>query len=36
MYVGGGAMVEAPYSGARVRISSIGRRDDIGAGRPTG
>jgi cell wall-associated NlpC family hydrolase len=36
MYVGGGAMVEAPYSGARVRISSIGRRDYIGAVRPTG
>jgi hypothetical protein len=25
-----------PYSGARVRISSIGRRDHIGAIRPTG
>jgi cell wall-associated NlpC family hydrolase/outer membrane murein-binding lipoprotein Lpp len=36
MYVGGGAMVEAPYSGARVRIASIGRRDYIGAVRPTG
>ena len=36
MYVGGGAMVEAPYSGARVRIASIGRRDYIGAIRPTG
>jgi cell wall-associated NlpC family hydrolase len=36
MYIGGGAMVEAPYSGARVRISSIGRRDYIGAVRPTG
>jgi hypothetical protein len=33
---GGGAMVEAPYFGARVRISSIGRRDYIGAVRPTG
>jgi cell wall-associated NlpC family hydrolase len=32
----GGAMVEAPYSGARVRISSIGRCDCIGAVRPTG
>ena len=30
MYVGGGAMVEAPYSGARVRVASIG------AVRPTG
>jgi cell wall-associated NlpC family hydrolase len=36
MYIGGGAMVEAPYSGASVRISSIGRRDYIGAIRPTG
>jgi cell wall-associated NlpC family hydrolase len=36
MCLGGGAMVEAPYSGARVRIASIGRRDDIGAVRPTG
>jgi peptidoglycan DL-endopeptidase CwlO len=35
-HVGGGAMVEAPYSGARVRIASIGRRDYIGAVRPTG
>ena len=32
----GGAMVEAPYSGASVRIASIGRRDYIGAVRPTG
>jgi cell wall-associated NlpC family hydrolase len=36
MYVGGGAMVEAPYFGASVRIASIGRRDYIGAVRPTG
>jgi cell wall-associated NlpC family hydrolase len=36
MYVGGGVMVEAPYSGARVRLASIGRRDYIGAVRPTG
>jgi cell wall-associated NlpC family hydrolase len=36
IYVGGGAMVEAPYSGARVRIASIGRGDYIGAVRPTG
>jgi cell wall-associated NlpC family hydrolase len=35
MYIGGGAMVEAPYSGASVRIASIGRRDYIGAVRPT-
>jgi peptidoglycan DL-endopeptidase RipA len=36
MYIGGGPMIEAPYSGARVRIASIGRRDFIGAVRPTG
>jgi cell wall-associated NlpC family hydrolase len=36
MYIGGGAMVEAPYTGARVRTASIGRRDYIGAVRPTG
>jgi cell wall-associated NlpC family hydrolase len=36
MYIGGGAMIEAPYSGARVRVGSIGRRDYIGAVRPTG
>jgi hypothetical protein len=36
MYLGGGAMVEAPYSGARVRVASIGRGDYIGAVRPTG
>jgi cell wall-associated NlpC family hydrolase len=36
MYLGGGVMVEAPCSGARVRIASIGRRDCIGAVRPTG
>jgi peptidoglycan DL-endopeptidase CwlO len=36
MYIGGGAMVEAPYSGARVRTASIGRGDYIGAIRPTG
>jgi cell wall-associated NlpC family hydrolase/outer membrane murein-binding lipoprotein Lpp len=36
MYIGGGAMVEAPYSGASVRIASIGRSDYIGAVRPTG
>jgi NlpC/P60 family len=33
---GGGAMVEAPYFGARAPISSIGRRNYIGAVRPTG
>jgi cell wall-associated NlpC family hydrolase len=36
MYVGGGAMIEAPYTGASVRVTSIGRRDYIGAVRPTG
>jgi NlpC/P60 family len=36
MYVGGGAMIEDPYSGASVRIASIGRGDYIGAVRPTG
>jgi cell wall-associated NlpC family hydrolase len=35
IYIGGGAMVEAPYSGARVRTASIGRSDYIGAVRPT-
>jgi cell wall-associated NlpC family hydrolase len=36
MYIGGGAMIEAPYSGATVRVSSVGRGDYIGAVRPTG
>ena len=36
LYIGGGAMLEAPCSGARVRVASIGRRDYIGAVRPTG
>jgi cell wall-associated NlpC family hydrolase len=36
MYIGRGLMVEAPYTGASVRISSIGRSDYIGAVRPTG
>jgi cell wall-associated NlpC family hydrolase len=36
MYVGRGRMVEAPYTGAHVRISSIGRSDYIGAVRPAG
>jgi cell wall-associated NlpC family hydrolase len=35
IYVGGGRMVEAPYTGARVRVSSIWRGDLIGATRPT-
>jgi cell wall-associated NlpC family hydrolase len=34
MYVG--LMVEAPFSGASVRLSSIGRADYIGSVRPTG
>jgi hypothetical protein len=35
MYIGGD-MIEAPYSGARIRVASIGRRDYIGAVWPTG
>jgi cell wall-associated NlpC family hydrolase len=34
IYVGGGRMAEAPYTGARVRVSSIWRGDLIGATRP--
>ena len=35
MYIGGGQMVEAPYTGANVRISSIYRSDRMPyAGRP--
>ncbi len=33
MYVGGGQMIEAPHTGAFVRIASIYRSDLIGAGR---
>lgn len=36
VYIGDGRMVEAPYTGARVRISSIYRGDLIGATRPSG
>ncbi|WP_255204911.1 NlpC/P60 family protein [Actinomadura sp. BRA 177] len=36
IYIGDGRMVEAPYTGARVRISSIYRSDLIGATRPSG
>ncbi|GAA2134453.1 NlpC/P60 family protein [Actinomadura napierensis] len=36
VYIGNGRMVEAPYTGARVRISSIHRSDLIGATRPAG
>jgi cell wall-associated NlpC family hydrolase len=34
MYVGGGQMIEAPYSGASVRIRSMDRGDYAGACRP--
>ncbi|HVS68522.1 MAG TPA: NlpC/P60 family protein, partial [Mycobacteriales bacterium] len=34
MYIGNGQMVEAPYTGANVRISSAFRSDYIGAVRP--
>ncbi|MGN6473312.1 MAG: NlpC/P60 family protein [Mycobacteriales bacterium] len=34
MYIGNGQMVEAPYTGAYVRISSYARPDYIGAVRP--
>jgi cell wall-associated NlpC family hydrolase len=34
MYVGGGQMVEAPYTGAYVRVVSDSRSDFVGAGRP--
>jgi cell wall-associated NlpC family hydrolase len=36
IYIGDGRMVEAPYTGARVRIASIYRGDLIGATRPAG
>ena len=36
MYIGDGQMIEAPYTGAKVRISSIWRNDLIGATRPLG
>ncbi len=36
MYIGKGEMVEAPHTGADVRVASIGRADYIGATRPTG
>ncbi|QKG22860.1 NLP/P60 protein [Actinomadura verrucosospora] len=36
VYIGGGRMVEAPYTGSRVRISSIHRTGLIGATRPAG
>ena len=34
MYIGGGMMIEAPYSGARVRIAGAFRGDYAGACRP--
>ncbi|MGH3094953.1 MAG: NlpC/P60 family protein [Streptosporangiales bacterium] len=34
IYIGGGRMIEAPHTGAQVRISSIYRPGLIGAGRP--
>ena len=34
MYIGNGQMVEAPYSGNRVRVVPMGRSDYVGAGRP--
>ena len=34
MYIGGGQMVEAPYSGQSVRVVSSSRSDYVGAGRP--
>jgi cell wall-associated NlpC family hydrolase len=34
MYVGSGQMVEAPYTGASVRVSSWQRSDFVGAARP--
>jgi peptidoglycan DL-endopeptidase CwlO len=36
LYIGRGLMVEAPFTGADVRVSSIDRPDYIGAVRPTG
>jgi peptidoglycan DL-endopeptidase CwlO len=33
MYVGGGQMIEAPHTGAKVRIASVYRSDMVGAGR---
>ena len=34
MYIGNGQMVEAPYTGAQVRVNSASRSDYVGAGRP--
>jgi cell wall-associated NlpC family hydrolase len=34
MYIGNGQMVEAPYTGSHVRVTSMTRSDYVGAGRP--
>jgi cell wall-associated NlpC family hydrolase len=34
MYIGNGQLVEAPYTGASVRVTSAFRSDYVGAGRP--
>lgn len=34
MYIGNGQMVEAPYTGSHVRVTSVTRSDFVGAGRP--
>lgn len=34
LYIGGGQMIEAPFTGENVRISSIYRASLFGAGRP--
>ena len=34
LYIGGGSMIEAPYTGASVRIASMNRSDYAGACRP--
>jgi cell wall-associated NlpC family hydrolase len=36
MYIGNGMMIEAPFTGAQIRIRSMNRSDYIGATRPTG
>lgn len=36
MYVGNGRMVEAPYTGARIRVVSMFRNNYVGAVRPAG
>ena len=34
LYIGGGQMIEAPYTGAQVRVATIWRSGFIGATRP--